>query len=109
MTNQCTPFDLTYDYGSNFSVTSLISVAARALWVPPLAAPMLHSSSVQCQQTVRMTSMMLCMTSMLLTVDELRVKYTLCRVFPLNSMPQPILSLTLHLCPGILVVLSSPQ
>jgi len=49
------------------------------------------------------------LASVLLTVEELRVKYTLRRVFPANSMPHPILSLTLHFWSGILVVLFSPQ
>jgi len=48
-------------------------------------------------------------TSVSLTVAELRVKYTLLLAFPLNSMPQPILSLTVHLWSGIVVELFSPQ
>ena len=48
-------------------------------------------------------------TSMLLTMKELRVKYTQRPVFPPNSMPQPILSLTVHLWSAIVVVLFSPQ
>jgi len=45
----------------------------------------------------------------LLTVEELRVKYTLLLKFPLKSAPQPILSLTAHLWLGTVVQLLSPQ